>query len=117
MKHFITLFYLFMVAYLLSICQNMKYVMSAPTHGNMENSGSRSRGFSRYYSRGVPYGPAKNTDTFLNEFNDDDDIFDLSKRQHSPNSDDYGHLRFGKRDEQFDDYGHMRFGRNGGDKK
>lgn len=42
---------------------------------------------------------------------DDDDFFELSKRQ---TSDDYGHLRFGKRgDEQFDDYGHMRFGRNG----
>lgn len=26
--------------------------------------------------------------------------------------DDYGHMRFGKRD-QFDDYGHMRFGRSG----
>lgn len=45
----------------------------------------------------------------LTDFIDDEDLFDLSKRQAS---DDYGHLRFGKRDE-FDDYGHMRFGRNG----
>ncbi|XP_019873919.1 uncharacterized protein LOC109602040 [Aethina tumida] len=41
---------------------------------------------------------------------DEDDLFDLAKRQ---TSEDYGHLRFGKRDEQFDDYGHMRFGRGG----
>lgn len=45
---------------------------------------------------------------------DDDDLFELPKRQ---TSDDYGHLRFGKRgEESFDDYGHMRFGR-GGDNK
>lgn len=38
---------------------------------------------------------------------DDDDPFDKTKRY-----DDYGHMRFGKRqDEQFDDYGHMRFGK------
>lgn len=38
---------------------------------------------------------------------DDDDMFDKSKRY-----DDYGHMRFGKRqDERFDDYGHMRFGK------
>lgn len=38
---------------------------------------------------------------------DDDDVFDKSKRY-----DDYGHMRFGKRqDERFDDYGHMRFGK------
>lgn len=38
---------------------------------------------------------------------DDDGIFD-SKRF----DDDYGHMRFGKRNEEkFDDYGHMRFGR------
>lgn len=44
---------------------------------------------------------------------DDDDLFELSKRQ---TSDDYGHLRFGKRGEEpFDDYGHMRFGRSGAD--
>lgn len=45
---------------------------------------------------------------------DDDDFFELPKRQAS---DDYGHMRFGKRgDETFDDYGHMRFGRSGSDK-
>lgn len=37
---------------------------------------------------------------------DDDDIFD----QNSKRFDDYGHSRFGKRNE-FDDYGHSRFGR------
>lgn len=41
---------------------------------------------------------------------DDDDLLEFSKRQ---TSDDYGHLRFGKRgEESFDDYGHMRFGRS-----
>lgn len=41
---------------------------------------------------------------------DDDDAFDKSKRY-----DDYGHMRFGKRDgdDKFDDYGHMRFGKRG----
>nr|CAD7569749.1 unnamed protein product [Timema californicum] len=39
---------------------------------------------------------------------DDEDVIDFNKRQ----SDDYGHMRFGKRGEQFDDYGHMRFGRS-----
>lgn len=41
---------------------------------------------------------------------DDDDLYDKSKRY-----DDYGHMRFGKRngDDQFDDYGHMRFGKRG----
>lgn len=38
---------------------------------------------------------------------EDDDIIELSKKQ----MDDYGHLRFGKREDQFDDYGHLRFGR------
>lgn len=43
---------------------------------------------------------------------DDDESFDKSKRY-----DDYGHMRFGKRngggEDQFDDYGHMRFGKRG----
>jgi len=44
---------------------------------------------------------------------DDDDVFAddetyLQKRQY----DDYGHMRFGKRNpKDFDDYGHMRFGK------
>lgn len=37
----------------------------------------------------------------------DDDIIELTKKQF----DDYGHMRFGKREDQFDDYGHLRFGR------
>ncbi|RZF41044.1 hypothetical protein LSTR_LSTR002676 [Laodelphax striatellus] len=42
---------------------------------------------------------------------DSDDLMEIGKRQ----SDDYGHMRFGKRgevDDKFDDYGHMRFGRD-----
>ncbi|XP_022203745.2 uncharacterized protein LOC111060391 [Nilaparvata lugens] len=42
---------------------------------------------------------------------DVDDMMEIGKRQ----SDDYGHMRFGKRgeaDDKFDDYGHMRFGRD-----
>ncbi|KAK4879815.1 hypothetical protein RN001_007961 [Aquatica leii] len=50
----------------------------------------------------------------LSDLFDDDDLFDLSKRLVT---DDYGHLRFGKRGEDFDDYGHLRFGRNGRDKE
>ncbi|KAF5286789.1 hypothetical protein FQR65_LT02207 [Abscondita terminalis] len=49
----------------------------------------------------------------LSDIFDDDDLFDLSKRLVT---DDYGHLRFGKRGEDFDDYGHLRFGRNGREK-
>ncbi|XP_033228349.1 drosulfakinins [Belonocnema kinseyi] len=42
-------------------------------------------------------------------FEEDEDIPHPNKRQ---NFDDYGHMRFGKRD-QFEDYdGHLRFGRN-----
>lgn len=38
----------------------------------------------------------------------DDDSIETNKR-----FDDYGHMRFGKRNEdQFDDYGHLRFGRS-----
>lgn len=37
----------------------------------------------------------------------DDDVIELTKKQF----DDYGHMRFGKREDQFDDYGHLRFGR------
>ncbi|KAK5646404.1 hypothetical protein RI129_004868 [Pyrocoelia pectoralis] len=50
----------------------------------------------------------------LSEIFDEDDLFDLSKRLVT---DDYGHLRFGKRGEDFDDYGHLRFGRSGSDNK
>lgn len=55
-------------------------------------------------ARLVPLEPA--TDV-LNDFVIDDEVMDFNKRL----SDDYGHMRFGKR-EQFDDYGHMRFGRS-----
>ncbi|KAE8744395.1 Sulfakinin [Frankliniella occidentalis] len=42
---------------------------------------------------------------------DEDALFEANKRQMS---DDYGHMRFGKRgggDNDFPEYGHMRFGR------
>lgn len=42
---------------------------------------------------------------------DDDSLFELNKRQMS---DDYGHMRFGKRgggENDWAEYGHMRFGR------
>ena len=49
------------------------------------------------------------SDLLLDE---DDAILELNKRQLS---DDYGHMRFGKRaPAEFDDYGHMRFGRSNG---
>ncbi|KZC08197.1 PREDICTED: uncharacterized protein LOC107186369 [Dufourea novaeangliae] len=51
--------------------------------------------------------PLLRRNTVENPFGEDEDFFNLNKRQHF---DDYGHMRFGKR-EQFDDYGHMRFGR------
>lgn len=48
----------------------------------------------------------------LDALDDDDDaLFEANKRQMS---DDYGHMRFGKRgggDNDFAEYGHMRFGR------
>lgn len=55
-------------------------------------------------ARLVPLEPAADV---LNDFVIDDEVVDFNKRL----SDDYGHMRFGKR-EQFDDYGHMRFGRS-----
>lgn len=47
-----------------------------------------------------------------NSGTDDEDWFldednQLQKRQY----DDYGHMRFGKRQNDFDDYGHLRFGK------
>ncbi|XP_031344997.1 uncharacterized protein LOC116172042 [Photinus pyralis] len=50
----------------------------------------------------------------LSDILDEEDLFDLSKRLVT---DDYGHLRFGKRGEDFDDYGHLRFGRGGTENK
>lgn len=131
MKNWITSLFIITTLYALCIFA-IKPALAAPSNGNIEAPRNRARGVSRYHSRATQYGRMK-PDTFINDFggkfvknnlsgefskiipgqsllSDDDDIFDLSKRQ-QPNSDDYGHLRFGKRDEQFDDYGHMRFGR------
>ncbi|CAG9863328.1 unnamed protein product [Phyllotreta striolata] len=68
------------------------------------------------YPRYPHYARIK-TEPLIGEFVDEDDFLELSKRQQS--SDDYGHLRFGRRngEELSDDYGHMRFGRSGSDKK
>jgi len=81
---------------------------------NLEGAGHRGRGrsflqtpprTSQYVrARLVPLEPAADV---LSDFVIDDEIMDFNKRQ----SEDYGHMRFGKR-EQFDDYGHMRFGRS-----
>lgn len=117
MRNLITTFFVVTAVYFLTMCQ-IERIYATPSNGNTENHRNRaSRGIPRYHSRSATqYGRMK-PDTMFNDFGDDDDIFDLSKRQQPP-SDDYGHLRFGKRDEmKFDDYGHMRFGRNGGDTK
>ncbi|XP_076270392.1 drosulfakinin [Rhynchophorus ferrugineus] len=82
------------------------------SNGLYERNLNRNSGLSRYHVKsGSRYSKIKPEN--FNELTDDDDVFEHSKRQQQPPSDDYGHLRFGKRDEQFDDYGHMRFGRNG----
>ncbi|PSN53545.1 hypothetical protein C0J52_09179 [Blattella germanica] len=81
---------------------------------NLEGAGQRSRvrPFLPASSRTSQYMrarlvPIEAPADVLNDFVIDDDVVDFSKRQ----SEDYGHFRFGKR-EQFDDYGHMRFGRS-----
>ncbi|KAF2881883.1 hypothetical protein ILUMI_24288 [Ignelater luminosus] len=80
---------------------------------NMENNHRPHRPVPRVAAR-LPVHYSKIRTESLSDFLDDDDLFDLSKRQVA---DDYGHLRFGKRGEDFDDYGHLRFGRSGGEKK
>ncbi|XP_017780371.1 PREDICTED: uncharacterized protein LOC108565434 [Nicrophorus vespilloides] len=78
---------------------------SVPTEANRR---IRSRPFLRVSPRTI--GQYARFKPDLGDFIvDDDDFFELNKRQ---NSDDYGHLRFGKR-EDFDDYGHLRYGRSG----
>ncbi|CAL4151949.1 unnamed protein product, partial [Meganyctiphanes norvegica] len=61
----------------------------------------------RLLEGGLPYAMLEE---FLDDFEDPDaiSIHDANKRVLS---DDYGHLRYGKRGE-FDEYGHMRFGRS-----
>nr|CAD7207579.1 unnamed protein product [Timema douglasi] len=58
--------------------------------------------FMRAHLRPIESPPDMMSDFLI----DDEDVIDFNKRQ----SDDYGHMRFGKRGEQLDDYGHMRFG-------
>ena len=98
-----------------------QYVHAAPSssdvvaagNNNLEGAGQRTRArpFLQTSPRASQYlrarlVPLESSDV-LNDFVIDDDTIDFSKRQ----SDDYGHMRFGKR-EQFEDYGHMRFGRS-----
>ncbi|XP_066256935.1 uncharacterized protein Dsk [Euwallacea similis] len=113
MRNIFTSSFLIVVICLLSF-YNIEHILALPSSNSAEIVRSRARTISRYRPR-ISYGRLK-TEGFGNELGDEEDIFDLSKRQQT-NSDDYGHLRFGKRDEQFDDYGHMRFGRNGIERK
>ncbi|KAG5886106.1 hypothetical protein JTB14_031705 [Gonioctena quinquepunctata] len=88
--------------------------LGAPGSSSQESHRSRNGGFGRY--RPPQYARIKN-EPFINDFIvDDDDIFEFSKRQ--GNSDDYGHMRFGRKGEEVsDDYGHMRFGRSNAENK
>ncbi|XP_057652872.1 uncharacterized protein LOC130891852 [Diorhabda carinulata] len=68
------------------------------------------------YSKYPRYNRIK-ADPFINGFIlDDDEFLEFPKRQ---SSDDYGHLRFGRKNGEdiSDDYGHMRFGRSDSDRK
>nr|QXU63184.1 sulfakinin [Dendroctonus armandi] len=97
------------------LCQ-MENILADSSNGNVGLSRNRANGVLKYPYRVVQYRRLK-PHAIMNDFEeDDDDVFNLSKRQQT-NSDDYGHLRFGKREEQVDDYGHMRFGRNDGERK
>ncbi|KAJ9587735.1 hypothetical protein L9F63_018843 [Diploptera punctata] len=98
-----------------------QYVYAAPSssdavgsgNNNLEGAGqrTRSRPFLQTSPRASQYLRARlvpmESSNSIDDFIIDDDNIDFSKRQ----SDDYGHLRFGKR-EPFEDYGHMRFGRS-----
>ncbi|KAH1014010.1 hypothetical protein HUJ04_002915 [Dendroctonus ponderosae] len=116
MKNAITSYFLIIaICFFLILCQ-MNHIIAESSNGNVELPRNRPSGLLKYPYRLVQYRRLK-PHAIINDFDeDDDDVFNLSKRQQT-NSDDYGHLRFGKREEQFDDYGHMRFGRNGGERK
>ncbi|EFA04708.1 drosulfakinins [Tribolium castaneum] len=111
MKSFFTGVFLISSVYLLFIHQ-FQNVSAAPGNANnVDSHRLRARPFARLTPR-TQYSRIK-AEPFNEFIVDDDDLFELSKRQ---TSDDYGHLRFGKRGEEpFDDYGHMRFGRSGSD--
>ncbi|XP_044268639.1 drosulfakinins [Tribolium madens] len=112
MKSFLTGVFLISSVYLLFIHQFQNASAAPGNVNNVDSHRLRARPFSRLTPRTSQYSRIKAEP--INEFIvDDDDLFELSKRQ---TSDDYGHLRFGKRGEEpFDDYGHMRFGRSGSD--
>nr|QHB80571.1 sulfakinin [Carabus violaceus] len=80
-------------------------VKATPTNVGENNHLTRNRAVRFSPRLGSQYARSRQEPAV--DFLDDDDLFDLTKRQ----SDDYGHMRFGKR--EFDDYGHMRFGRSG----
>ncbi|CAG9837077.1 unnamed protein product [Diabrotica balteata] len=104
----ITSFYLFTIKFQSSA--------AAPSKDGRERHVSRSVNVERY-SRYPQYAKIK-PEPFVSDFIvDEDDFLELPKRQQS--SDDYGHLRFGRRNGEdiSDDYGHMRFGRGGTDAK
>ncbi|XP_044743583.1 drosulfakinins [Chrysoperla carnea] len=63
---------------------------------------------SRLNNKYLRLHPNDNIDILIDDDGDGGFGADVSKRQF----DDYGHMRFGKREDRFDDYGHMRFGRN-----
>nr|BAH11170.1 preprosulfakinin [Psacothea hilaris hilaris] len=110
MKSFFTGMFLLTSLYLLLTYQFG--FSSAATGGptNQEVHRPRTRILGRFARPVTQYARLK-PEPYLNDFIDDDDLIEFSKRQ---TSDDYGHLRFGKRgEESFDDYGHMRFGRSG----
>lgn len=89
-----------------------------PIHGGGGSNSGRVRristrfGLNNNYPNKFQQIPRTRFPLDLDLLTDDDDLlFDMSKRM-----DDYGHMRFGKRNggegDQFDDYGHMRFGRS-----
>ncbi|KAJ3654411.1 hypothetical protein Zmor_013601 [Zophobas morio] len=111
MKSVFTGIFLLSSIYLLFIHQFHNASAAPGNVNNLEAHRTRGRPFARLGSRGSGQYARIKPEPFGEFIVDDDDLFELSKRQ---TSDDYGHLRFGKRGEEtFDDYGHMRFGRSG----
>ncbi|XP_022919257.1 drosulfakinins [Onthophagus taurus] len=103
---FAGVFLLVVTLYVLSIQKS--YTVANPSGNNIEsNRLPRPKPFVRLTPKNV-YSRLKPdlTDFIV----DDDEFTEMLKRQ---TADDYGHLRFGKR--EFDDYGHMRFGRRNSD--
>ncbi|RZB38975.1 hypothetical protein BDFB_002382 [Asbolus verrucosus] len=113
MKSIFTGIFIISSMYLLFIHQFHNASAAPGNVNNLDSHRPRNRPF-RFAPRAVGQYARIKSEPFNDFIVDDDDLFELSKRQ---TSDDYGHLRFGKRGEEaFDDYGHMRFGRSGSDK-